>query len=71
MSETGRHFKRSFKSTPPQAQVMLTEPFGNDHAPQRTVWYRASTFEQICIFAIISFICGLFIFTMTNSRNAI
>ena len=41
MGETGRHFKRSFKSTPPQAQVMLKDPFGNDHAPQRTVWYQS------------------------------
>ena len=41
MGETGRRFKRSFRSTPTQAQVMLEDPFGNDHAPQRTVWYQS------------------------------
>ena len=41
MGETGLRFKRSFKSTPTQAQVMLTDPFGNEHVPQRTVWYQS------------------------------
>jgi hypothetical protein len=45
MGETGRRFKRSFKSTPTQAQVMLKDPFGNDHAPQRTVWYQSKYFR--------------------------
>lgn len=29
MGETGRRFKRAFKSTPTQAQVMLEDPFGS------------------------------------------
>jgi hypothetical protein len=41
MGETGRRFKRSFPSTPAQAQVMLQDSFGNDHPPQRTVWYQS------------------------------
>jgi hypothetical protein len=45
MGETGRRFKRSFKSTPTQAQVMLKDPFGNAHAPQRTVWYQSKYFR--------------------------
>ncbi len=45
MGETGRRFKHSFKSTPTQAQVMLKDPFGNDHAPQRTVWYQSKYYR--------------------------
>jgi hypothetical protein len=41
MGETGRRFKRSFKSTPTQAQVMLQDPFGHTDVPQRTVWYQS------------------------------
>jgi hypothetical protein len=41
MGETGRRFKRLFKSTPPQAQVMLEDPFGHTDAPERTVWYQS------------------------------
>lgn len=41
MGETGRRFKRSFKMTPSQAQVMLTDPFGNTNPAQRTVWYQS------------------------------
>jgi hypothetical protein len=41
MGETGRRFKRSFKSTPTQAQVMLQDPFGHTDAPERTVWYQS------------------------------
>jgi hypothetical protein len=41
MGETGRRFKRSFSSTPTQAQVMLQDPFGNEQASQRTVWYQS------------------------------
>lgn len=44
MSETGRRFKRSFGSTPAQAQVMLTDPFGNT-PPQRTVWYQSKWYR--------------------------
>jgi len=40
MGETGRRFKRAFRSTPTQAQVMLEDPFGND-PPERSVWYQS------------------------------
>ena len=45
MGETGRRFKRCFPSTPPQAQVMLADPFGNDRRPQRTVWYQSKYYR--------------------------
>lgn len=45
MGETGRRFKRSFESTPTQAQVMLSDPFGNMDAPERTVWYQSKYFR--------------------------
>lgn len=41
MGETGRRFKQSFSSTPPQAQVMLEDPFGRKDRAQRTVWYQS------------------------------
>lgn len=41
MGETGRRFKRTFRSTPTQAQVMLSDPFGHTDAPERTVWYQS------------------------------
>lgn len=41
MGETGRRFKRAFRSTPPQAQVMLEDPFGKDRPAERTVWYQS------------------------------
>ena len=45
MGETGRRFKRSFSSTPAQAQVMLEDPFGKDDPPQRTVWYQSGCYR--------------------------
>jgi hypothetical protein len=45
MGETGRRFKRSFSSTPTQAQVMLQDPFANTVSPERTVWYQSKYFR--------------------------
>ncbi len=44
MGATGRRCKRAFQSTPTQAQIMLSDPFGND-PPQRTVWYQSRFFR--------------------------
>lgn len=44
MSETGRRFKRAFRSTPAQAQVMLADPFDNNPA-ERTVWYQSKWYR--------------------------
>lgn len=41
MGETGRRFKRTFRSTPTQAQVMLVDPFDKTQNPERTVWYQS------------------------------
>ena len=41
MGDTGRRFKRTFKSTPRQAQVMLEDPLGRSNPPQRSVWYQS------------------------------
>ena len=41
MGETGRRFKKLFKTTPTQAQVMLEDPFGKQGAPERTIWYQS------------------------------
>lgn len=40
LGATGRRFKRSFQSTPTQAQVMLQDPLGR-HPSQRTIWYQS------------------------------
>ncbi|MGV3615491.1 MAG: hypothetical protein ACO1SV_09180 [Fimbriimonas sp.] len=45
MGESGRRFKRTFRETPPQAQVMLRDPFGNVDRVENTVWY-ASRFYR-------------------------
>jgi hypothetical protein len=41
LGETGRAFKRAFKATPTQAQVMLRDPFGHTDPAERTVWYQS------------------------------
>lgn len=41
MSSTGSRFKRSFHTTPTQAQVMLEDPYGKAESPERTVWYQS------------------------------
>lgn len=45
MGETGRRFKQAFSSTPPQAQVMLRDPFGRNEPGERTVWYQSRYFR--------------------------
>lgn len=45
MGETGRRFKRVFSTTPPQAQVMLSDPFGAGDTTERTVWYQSKYFR--------------------------
>jgi hypothetical protein len=45
MGESGRRFKRRFRSTPTQAQVMLEDPFGENAVPERTVWYQSKYFR--------------------------
>lgn len=41
MAESGRRFKRAFGQTPAQAQVMLTDPFGNIQSREQTIWYQS------------------------------
>lgn len=41
MGDSGRRFKKAFKTTPPQAQIMLEDPFGNVDHTQRSVWYQS------------------------------
>ncbi len=41
MGESGRRFKKAFKVTPPQAQVMLDDPFGEDSPAEGSVWYQS------------------------------
>jgi hypothetical protein len=41
MGDTGRRFKKAFKETPAQAQIMLKDSFGNDDPKERSVWYQS------------------------------
>lgn len=41
MGDSGRRFKKAFKVTPVQAQVMLDDPFGAMDPPERTIWYQS------------------------------
>ena len=45
MGDTGRRFKKRFKATPAQAQVMLQDPFGHTDQPERTVWYQSKYYR--------------------------
>lgn len=40
MGESGRRFKKAFKATPAQAQVMLVDPFGNTERVENSIWYQ-------------------------------
>lgn len=41
MGASGRRFKKAFKETPPQAQVMLQDSFGNTDRVERSIWYQS------------------------------
>jgi hypothetical protein len=41
MGATGRRFKKAFKTTPVQAQVQMSDPFGNTKFAETTVWYQS------------------------------
>ncbi len=41
MGESGRRFKHAFPTTPVQAQVQMTDPFGNASPTESTVWYQS------------------------------
>lgn len=39
MGDSGRRFKRAFRTTPAQAQVQLEDPFGNTAPAEGSIWY--------------------------------
>ena len=41
MGDSGRRFKKAFKVTPVQAQVMLDDPFGAMDPLESTIWYQS------------------------------
>jgi hypothetical protein len=41
MGESGRRFKKRFKTTPTQAQIMLEDPFANTKNPEGSIWYQS------------------------------
>ena len=45
MGNSGRRFKRAFKSTPVQAQVQLTDSFGNKSPEEKSIWYQSKYYR--------------------------
>ncbi|HWA83614.1 MAG TPA: hypothetical protein VG820_09285, partial [Fimbriimonadaceae bacterium] len=41
MGESGRRFKKTFKETPAQAQIMLADSFGNADPACASIWYQS------------------------------
>jgi hypothetical protein len=41
MGESGRRFKKAFRTTPVQAQVQLEDPFGNTAPAEGSIWYQS------------------------------
>lgn len=41
MGDSGRRFKKAFKETPAQAQVMLEDSFGNTKRVEGSIWYQS------------------------------
>jgi hypothetical protein len=41
MENSGKRFKKAFKVTPSQAQIMLDDPFGNTAPSEGTIWYQS------------------------------
>lgn len=40
LGDTGRRFKKAFKTTPQQAQVQAQDPYGKQVGDQRSIWYQ-------------------------------
>ena len=45
MGESGRRFKKAFATTPVQAQVQISDPFGNTNPAETTVWYQSRIYR--------------------------
>lgn len=41
MGDSGRRFKKAFKETPAQAQVMMVDSFGNTDRVENSIWYQS------------------------------
>lgn len=41
MGDSGRRFKKAFRTTPAQAQVMLDDPFGNTNPAENSIWFQS------------------------------
>jgi hypothetical protein len=41
MGDSGRRFKKAFRTTPTQAQIMRDDPFGIDDPAESSIWYQS------------------------------
>ena len=45
MGDSGRRFKKQFKTTPVQAQVQLDDSFGNKSPEEKSIWYQSKYYR--------------------------
>jgi hypothetical protein len=45
MGDSGRRFIKAFPATPPQAQIQLSDPFGNTKPAQGSIWYQSHCYR--------------------------
>ncbi|AIE87324.1 hypothetical protein [Fimbriimonas ginsengisoli] len=69
MGESGRRFKRSFRTTPPQAQVMLNDPFGNTDPAEKSIWYQSRFYRaDLHIKGDLAFLRDLTVYSDRNPQ---
>ena len=69
MGDSGRRFKRAFATTPAQAQVQLSDPFGNTDPAQNSIWYQSRFYRaNLHINGDLPFLRDLTIYSDLNSQ---
>lgn len=69
LGESGRRFKKAFKSTPVQAQVQLSDPFGNTDPAETSVWYQSRFYRANLHFkGDLPFLRDLIVYSDRNSQ---
>ena len=69
MGDSGRRFKRAFAVTPAQAQVQLTDPFGNTDPAQKSVWYQSRFYRaNLHILGDLPFLRDIMVYSDANAQ---
>lgn len=68
MGESGRRFKKAFRSTPTQAQVQLVDPFGNEPG-EKSIWYQSRYYRaNLHIRGALFFLRDLTVYSDSNPQ---